>query len=87
MQIANKKESVHQSAGSSIIQVLSTYLPYWPLFVIFSVLSVLGGFIFLRYSIPKYEANATIIIKDEKKGYDDSKLMESLDRINKKKII
>ena len=87
MQIANKKESVHQSAGSSIIQVLSTYLPYWPLFVIFSVLSVLGGFIFLRYSIPKYEANATIIIKDEKKGYDDSKLMESLDLINTKKII
>jgi capsular exopolysaccharide synthesis family protein len=34
-----------------------------------------------------YAATATLIIKDEKKGNDDSKLMESLNMINNKKII
>ena len=76
-----------KNGESSIVEVLSTYLPYWPLFFIFLVLSLGGAFIYLRYTIPLYEASAKIIIKDEKKGYDDSKLMESLDQINTKKII
>ncbi len=71
----------------SIIQVVSTYVPYWPLFAIFLLLSMSCGFLYLRYAVPKYEAYATIIIKDEKKGYDDSKMIESLNLINTKKII
>ncbi len=38
-------------------------------------------------TIPIYQAAATIIIKDEKKGNEDSKLMESLDPISSKKIV
>jgi tyrosine-protein kinase Etk/Wzc len=72
---------------NSVIQVLLTYFPYWPLFLIFLVISIGGALIYLRYTSPRYEANATIIIKDEKKGSDDSKLMESLNLVNSKKII
>jgi tyrosine-protein kinase Etk/Wzc len=72
---------------TSIIQVLLTYVPYWPLFLIFLMISFGGALIYLRYTSPRYEANATIIIKDEKKGSDDSKLMESLNLVNSKKII
>ena len=72
---------------SSIVETLSTYLPYWPLFIICFLLSVGAAFLYLRYTIPQYEASAKIIIKDERKGYDDSKMMESLDLINTKKII
>lgn len=72
---------------SSIIETLVTYLPYWPLFLIFFIISGGGALLYLRYTVPQYEASAKIIIKDEKKGYDDSKLMESLDLINTKKII
>jgi len=72
---------------NSVVEILSTYLPYWPLFIICFLLSGGGAFLYLRYTIPQYEATAKIIIKDEKKGYDDSKLMESLDLINTKKII
>ncbi len=72
---------------SSIIQLFGTYLPYWPLFLVFLALSLAGAFLYLRYAIPKYEASATMIIKDEKKGNDDSKFVESLDLINSKKII
>ncbi len=76
-----------QKQESSLIQVLLTYVPYWPLFFIFLLLSGGAALIYLRYTNPLYEANATVIIKDEKKGYDDSKLMESMDLINTKKII
>ena len=86
MQAKFKKPPV-QKDDSSVIQMFGTYLPYWPLFLIFLILSLTGAFLFLRYSIPKYEASATMIIKDEKKGNDDSKFVESLDLINSKKII
>ena len=86
MQQKQAKASVIKENGS-IIQVISTYVPYWPLFAIFLLLSMLCSFLYLRYAVPKYEASATVIIKDEKKGYDDSKMMESLNLINTKKII
>jgi capsular exopolysaccharide synthesis family protein len=42
---------------------------------------------YVKYSEAKYQAIASIIIKDEKKGNEDSKLLESLNLINSKKII
>lgn len=71
----------------SISLAMAKYLPYWPLFLFFLLLSTVLAFFYLRYTIPEYEASAAIIIKDEKKGYDDSKMLESLDLINTKKII
>jgi tyrosine-protein kinase Etk/Wzc len=72
---------------SSIVQSLLSYLPYWPLFLIFLILSAAGAFVYLRYTNPKYEASATIIIKDERKGADDSRLVQSLNLVNSNKII
>ncbi len=68
-------------------QLLSKYLPYWPLFILSSLLALLAAFIYLRYTTPMYEADATIIIKDDKKGNEESKLVESLDQISSKKIV
>ena len=72
---------------NSILQLILKYVPYWPLFLLFFLLSSVAAYFYLRYTIPQYEAYAAIIIKDEKKGNDDSKMMESLDLINTKKII
>ncbi len=60
---------------------------YWPLFVISVSVFLSAAFIYLRYTTPKYEANAKIVIKDEKKGTDDSKMIESMNIISTKKII
>ncbi|MEO5892430.1 MAG: polysaccharide biosynthesis tyrosine autokinase [Ferruginibacter sp.] len=87
MQSNKHKQGIQKKEDSLVVQLVAKYLPYWPLFVIFLLLSLGVAYIKLRYTIPLYEAYATIIIKDEKKGYDDSKLMESLDLINTKKII
>ena len=69
-------------------QMVSKFLPYWPLLLLFSVIFFIGAYFYIRYyTTPIYEAKATLIIKDEKKGNEDSKLTESLDMISSKKIV
>ena len=83
----NKYKQNDKEEESFVHQVASKYLPYWPVFLISTIIAVIVAFIYLRYTIPIYEATASIIIKDEKKGNEDSKLMESLDQISSKKIV
>src|SRR5690349_17333936 len=68
-------------------EVIRKYLPYWPLFAILLLVGCVSAYIYLRYAKPVYEANATILIKDEKKGTDESKILESLDLFGQKKIV
>ncbi|MDQ2719830.1 MAG: polysaccharide biosynthesis tyrosine autokinase [Bacteroidota bacterium] len=68
-------------------QIAAKYLPYWPMFLLAAILAMACAYVYLRYTTPIYEADATLIIKDEKKGNEESKLMESLDQISSKKIV
>jgi capsular exopolysaccharide synthesis family protein len=76
-----------QKEDSVVTQLITKYIMYWPVFVILFILAVAGAYMYLRYATPMYEATATLILKDEKKGAEDSKLMESLNMISTKKII
>jgi len=69
-------------------QLVSKYMPYWPLFLLFGALAVAGAWVYMRYyTTPLYQATARLIIKDEKKGNENSKLTESLDLISSKKLV
>ena len=84
----NDRIKINEEAVDNLIQqFVSKYMPYWPMFVIAALISISVAVVYLHWAIPVYEANATIIIKDEKKGNEDSKLMESLDQISSKKIV
>ena len=87
MQTRRNNRIPEEKEENMMQQFVSKYLPYWPLFLV-SVL-IAGGvaFTYLRYTIPVYEATATLIIKDDKKGNEESKLVESLDQISSKKIV
>ncbi|RYY98533.1 MAG: polysaccharide biosynthesis tyrosine autokinase [Chitinophagaceae bacterium] len=63
------------------------YLPYWPLFAILAIFFTALSVGYLRYATPVYEANATILIKDEKKGAEESSLSESMNVLSSKKIV
>src|SRR5215211_4835942 len=69
-----------------IHQVWSRYIVYWPLYLLFFFLSAASAWLYLRYTTPLYQASARILIKDEKKGAEDSKAMESLNLLTTKKI-
>ena len=77
-----------QSVEQGLIrQILFKYLPYWPLFILCLLIAICGAWIYLRYTSPKFEATATLIIKDQKKGTNESKILEQLDLLTTKKII
>src|ERR1044072_2343582 len=54
------------------------YMPYWPLFSLLVCISCIGAWYYIRSLSPMYEAVATVLIKDDKGGTGDSKLMEAL---------
>ncbi|MBL0181149.1 MAG: hypothetical protein IPP96_02210 [Chitinophagaceae bacterium] len=68
-------------------QLAAKYLPYWPLLILFMLMAFAAAYTYLHFATPIYEASATIIIKDERRGAggEDSKILESLDLIASKK--
>jgi capsular exopolysaccharide synthesis family protein len=85
MQIIRK--NTVEKDSNIFADVVFRYLPYWPLFILLLAISVGGGWVYMHYATPLYETTARILIKDEKKGAEESKAIESLDRISTKKII
>ena len=82
-----KYRTLDQNSDTVAEQLASKYLPYWPLFLIALVVGLGVGYAYIRYTVPIYQANASIIIKDERKGNEEAKLTESLDLISSKKTI
>lgn len=72
--ITPKKESISK-------QLWFNYAPYWPLFLVLLMLTMAGAWMYLRYTPPVYESNASIIIKDGKKGIEDSKIIGELNQL------
>jgi uncharacterized protein involved in exopolysaccharide biosynthesis len=83
----NRKNKFEESGSNVFNKMLFRYLPYWPLFLAMLILSIVVATIYLRYSIPIYESTTTILIKDEKKGMDDSQLLEGLNMLGSSKIV
>lgn len=67
--------------------LLYWFMPYWPIFVFFLLFFGLAGGFYLFTALPSYEATAMLMIKDEKKGYDDSRMVELLNIYSAKKIV
>jgi len=68
-------------------KLLSKYIPYWPMFFVLAILSFGAALAYIKITPKKYQSTASLIIKDEKKGNDDSRIMESLNLMGSKKII
>src|SRR5690348_14506449 len=79
--------AVNPGEENVVRQLWFKYSPYWPLFLLFLFLAGAGAWYYLRHQPSIYESTASILIKDEKKGEDDSKIMESLNVLSTKKII
>src|SRR5690242_2089327 len=87
MQLKKNKNITEEKEVNLVQQFLTKLLPFWPLFLLAIVLGTALAYVYLRFATPLYEATATLIIKDEKKGNEESKIVESLDQISSKKIV
>ncbi len=80
-------KSKTESEDNIFRYIIQTFFPFWPLFLILIFCFLLAGWGYLQYATPVYEASASIIIKDEQKGVDDSRIMESINPFESKKIV
>jgi uncharacterized protein involved in exopolysaccharide biosynthesis len=67
MSKVKRNKVVAKQEENLFIELISRYIFYWPLFLILIVVFVSGALVFIRYATPKYEATASMIIKDQKK--------------------
>lgn len=58
----------------NIREQFDKYIIYWKWFLISTLISVIIGFLYLRYSVPQYNTSATILVRDERKGGIQSEL-------------
>lgn len=61
-----RKPAQPNNQGQSQGHLIFRLLPYWPLFLILFIISVLGAFIYLQLTPSLYEANARIMINERK---------------------
>ncbi|WP_300021576.1 tyrosine-protein kinase family protein [uncultured Maribacter sp.] len=67
--------------------ILQKFLPFWPLFVALSIIGIIVAQFYIWNTVPKYESSGALIVNDEKKGVDQSQLMESFNVFESKKIV
>ena len=84
---SNYNNKIFQEKDPLIQQLLSKYGPYWPYLLLSLAIGVGLAFMYLRYTKPVYEAKASILIKDEKKGSEESKMAASLNQISSNVIV
>lgn len=85
--VTNNRRNDEEKEENIGQQLLTRYLPYWPLFILAALIALSAAYVYLRYATPVYEASATMIIKDEKRGSEDSRLVEDLNKISSKKVV
>ncbi|MBX2921981.1 MAG: polysaccharide biosynthesis tyrosine autokinase [Chitinophagaceae bacterium] len=73
--------------GNVLQNLFGKYLPWWPLFAGLFLLGLAGSWLYIRYAKSLYESSASLLLKDDKKGLDDSNIMESLNFFGSKKIV
>jgi tyrosine-protein kinase Etk/Wzc len=86
MQIS-ENTGIEINDGITMQQLFRRYWPYWPLFAGMIIFSLGFAFLYLHFATPVYETTATILVKDEKRGLDDSKVADELNLFGAKKIV
>ncbi len=84
----NNHKATGNGENNFLSQIWFRYFPYWPLFVVLMLLCMGGAFLYLHfYKVPFFETSASILIKDERKGVDDSRALEPFNILSTKKIV
>ncbi|SHF39419.1 GumC family protein [Flavisolibacter ginsengisoli] len=81
------KRHATEKEKNAVEAFMYRYLPYWPLFALLLILAGTAAYMYLHYiAKPVYQISANILIKDEKKGADESKILEALNITSNKTV-
>ncbi len=67
-EIIDKKISIDDIGKSNFRDLFFKYLSHWTLFLILLIICLFVSYVYLKYTVPLYEANATVMIKNNQKG-------------------
>ncbi|WP_266364923.1 GumC family protein [Tellurirhabdus rosea] len=73
--------------NSQILYTLKRYARHWPWFLLSLALALGGAYVYLLYQRPVYKVQASLLIKDEKKGIDQDNLLKELELFAPKKVV
>jgi capsular exopolysaccharide synthesis family protein len=68
-------------------QIFYKFLPYWYVFLLLLVISISLAFVYLSAAPPLYESHASILVKDQKRGQEESKMEDALNVFGQKNIL
>src|SRR5665647_2595330 len=71
----------------SLADLFYKYLAYWPYFLFLILISMLGAWFYLRYTLPVYKTTATLLIKDDKNSTPGKDLQDAFDMFGSKKNV
>lgn len=67
-------------------QIISKYIPYWPLYILATLLALVAAYVYLHFATPVFEASATMIVKDERRGTNDQ-ILDQINQLSSKKFV
>ena len=67
--------------------ILLRYLKNWKWFALSLLLSGAAAYVYLLYKTPIYKVQASLLIKDEKKGLDGESILKEMDFLKPKKTV
>ncbi|MBO9639372.1 MAG: capsular biosynthesis protein, partial [Siphonobacter aquaeclarae] len=79
--------TVVETDQTNIRAILFRYLRNWPWFVVSLVVALGAAYVYLLYQQPIYKVQASLLVKDEKKGADAGDLMKQLDLFGQQKLV
>jgi uncharacterized protein involved in exopolysaccharide biosynthesis len=83
--IEEKVESTSVLRTRTFKEVLLDYVSHWKLFIFFIVIAIVASITYLRYSVPVFQSNAKILIKNNEKkntGQTEYSAFEDLEIFN-----
>ena len=83
----NEQQFFAQRTDNVFVQLIQRYMPFWPLFVITTALSLAVTYVYLRSQVRIYVATSKVLLKDPNKGGGDSKVLDALNIFGDKKIV
>src|SRR4051812_46435123 len=81
------QKKVQKEQKKSMMDTVYKFLPYWPVFLVLMLVSGFGAWFYLRITPKQYEASASIMIKDESKGDNQTEMMKEMNQISGSKLI
>ncbi len=67
--------------------ILLRYLKHWKWFVLSLLLAGAAAYVYLIYQTPIYKIQASLLIKDDKKGLDGENILKEMDILKPKKTV